>query len=371
MQGERKRILKMVEDGKLSVDEALFLLEELEKTSKTAEVKKEELFQELSTTVKFEEAKKEDPFNYKFQSAKDKIFDFVDTAFKKIKDLDLDFNFGQSVEITHIFQQGDVSFKDIDIDVANGKVEVIPWGQKDVRIECKAKVYRVETQEEARRNFLNDVNFTIVGEKMRFGTTQKWMKVDSVMYIPQTEYDQIKIRLFNGAIESNHLHVESYKAKTANGKITFQDIKSKYTEAETANGQISIQKSSIEHIDAETLNGAIHIDGDYRKVDLQSFNGDIFCTVNEENCDFIEAKAVTGKIELQVPNHVGVNGELKTNIGSLNVNLDGIQIIEDKSDVIQKVLRFKSVKESNHSLRLVADTKTGSIQINKSKSVEL
>ena len=49
----------MVEDGKLSVDEALTLLEELEKASKTAEEKQEAIVKDLSTAVHFEEAKKE------------------------------------------------------------------------------------------------------------------------------------------------------------------------------------------------------------------------------------------------------------------------------------------------------------------------
>lgn len=369
MQNERKRILKLVEDGKLTVEEALSLIEELDKVSKSVEEKKEDIIQELSTNVKFKEAKKEEPFNYTFNSAKDKIIDFVDTAFKKIKDFDLDFNFGQSVEITHIFQEVDVSLKDIDIDVANGAVKVLPWEQKDVRIECKAKVYRVETQEEARRNFLRDVTFSINDQKLWFATQQKWMKLEAVIYVPQAEYDQIKIRMFNGSIESQQLNVDTYKVNTANGKIIFQDIQSKYTEAETANGQIMIQRGKVDHLEAETLNGAITVDGDYRKIELQSFNGDVFCSIHGERCEFLEAKAATGGIELHLPEQTPVNGELKTNLGGFHVNLDGIQIIEDKSDVIQKVLRFKSVSDPYNGLKLIADTKTGSIHVKKTKSV--
>jgi len=369
MQEERKRILKMVEDGKLSVDEALFLLEELEKTSQTAEKKKESLVQELSTTVKFEEAKKEDPINYKFQSAKDKIIDFVDTAFKKIKDFDLDFNFGQSVELTHIFQQSDVVLSNMDIDIANGNVEVVPWNQKDVRIECKVKVYRAESQEEARTNFLSNVLFAADGGKLRFGTQSKWMKLEAVIYVPQTEYDKIRIRMFNGSIEGGNINAQSYKAKTANGKIIMKDINSHFAEVETGNGQILIQKSKVDQVEAETLNGAIQMDGYFKKLDLHSFNGDILCTVNEEACEFIEAKAVTGKIELELPSQTAVHGNLKTNLGSFHVNLDGIQILEDKSDVIQKVLRFESINHPGGTLRLETETKTGSIHIRKTKSV--
>ncbi|MFO1444531.1 DUF4097 domain-containing protein [Bacillus sp. Bva_UNVM-123] len=369
MLDERKRILKMVEEGKLTVDEALLLLGELDKTNKTVDQKKEDIIQEISTSVKFEEAKKEDSFNQTIHSVKDKIVDFVDTVYKKIKDVDLDFNFGQSVEIAHIFQQSDVYLKDVDIDIANGAVKIIPWEQSDVRIDCHAKVYRVETQDEARMNFLKDVTFSISGQKLRFATQQKWMKIDAVIYIPQTEYNHIKVRLFNGAIESQQLKVESYKAKTANGKISLSNIESNYVDAETANGHINIQKSTIDQLEAETLNGALTIDGDYRKVELQSFNGDVFCALTGVKSEFVEAKATTGSIELHVPEQVDVQGELKTNLGSFHVNLDGIQVVEEKSEVLQKVMRFQSIKEPENGLKLVADTKTGAIHVKKAKSV--
>jgi len=369
MQDERKRILKMVEEGKLTVDEALLLLGELEKADKTVEEKKEEIIQELSTNVKFEEAKKEDTFNQTIYSVKDKIIDFVDTVYKKIKDVDLDFNFGQSVEIAHIFQQSDVYLKDVDIDIANGSVKIVPWEQNDVRIECHAKVYRVDSQDEARMNFLKDVTFSISGQKLRFATQQKWMKLEAVIYIPQTDYDNIKVRMFNGSIEGNQLKVESYKAKTANGKIELSDIQSKYTEAETANGHIKVQKSMIDQLEAETLNGAITVDGDYRKAELQSFNGDVFCALTSDKSEFLEAKAATGSIEIHVPDRLAVSGELKTNLGGFHVHLDGIQVVEEKNDVIQKVMRFKSVNEPYGGLRLSADTKTGAIHVKRGKSV--
>ncbi|MCL6573883.1 MAG: DUF4097 domain-containing protein, partial [Bacillus sp. (in: Bacteria)] len=121
MQEERKRILKLVEEGKLTVDEAINLLDELEKAQQTMEQKREQIVNELSTTVNFDETKKEAPTKEdKYQSTKDKIFDFVDSALKKIKDFDFDLNFGQSVGISHIFHQSNVDLKNLDIDVANG-----------------------------------------------------------------------------------------------------------------------------------------------------------------------------------------------------------------------------------------------------------
>jgi len=366
MKEERKRILKMVEEGKLNVEEALTLLEELEKAGQTLEQKHEQIAQEISTAFKFEEAKKEESAQSKVHSTKEKIFDFVDTALKKIKDFDFDLNFGQSVEISHIFHQGDVYLRDMDIDLANGSLKLVPWDQKDVRIECQAKVYRVENAEQARENFLKDVMFAIDGQKLRFMTQQKWMKVDAVVYVPQAEYERVRIRMFNGPISGEELTINDLRMKTANGKIELSRINGKKAEVETANGHITLQASTIDNLEVETINGAIKLEGDFRKVETQTLNGNTTYNLNGNRCELIAAKATTGGVDLFIPDGVAASGELKTNLGGFNIKLDGIQVLEEKSEMIQKILRFQSVHHPDRMLKIFVDTKTGSITLHKS-----
>lgn len=368
MEEQRRRILKMVKEGRLNVDEALVLLDELTATNDSMKKKEEELYGELSTSFKFEEAKKEDfSSQQKFQSTKDKIFDFVDTTLKKIKDLDLDLNFGKSVDISHIFQHGDTLLNEMDIDLSNGSVKIVPWDQQDVRVECEAKVYRVETQDEARKTFMNDVIFAIEQGKLRFASQQKWMKIQAVIYVPQSDYENIRIRMFNGSIDSENLKVKKYNVKTANGKINIRGMESQNVEAETANGKIEVLEAKIQEIEAETINGGINLDGSFKKVDLQSFNGHITCSVLDAACESIEVKTTTGGIDLSIPEAIDLTGELKTNLGNFHVPLDGMQIIEEKSEVIQKLLRFQPIKQGLSAARVQADTKTGSIKIKRVK----
>lgn len=366
MKEERKRILKLVEEGKMTVEEALFLIEQLEQ----GKTQNQEKSTALSTNVNFEEAKKaeykkEDYNTYNFNSVKDKVLDFVDSAFKKIKDFDLDLNFGHSVDITHIFQQGDTYLNQVDIDMANGSVKIVPWEQKDVRVECSAKVYRVENQDEARKKFLEDAIFTIENQKLRFSVQQKWMKVDAVIHIPKEEYENVRIRLFNGTIDGENLTIKDCRAKTANGKVLLENLECGKLETETVSGQISIQRSAIRELEAETINGAIKADGFFNHVDLQSFNGNVTCTVKNQDCESVEVKATTGSIEVTLPEKTPASGELKSNLGGFTIELDGIQVVEEKSDMVQKHLRFKPADGGQKAVRLYADTKTGSIAVKK------
>jgi DUF4097 and DUF4098 domain-containing protein YvlB len=366
MKEEKKRILKMVEEGKLNVDEAITLLEELETAQQTMEQKQEQIVHELSTAVNFEEAKKEHPIQAKYQSTKVKIFDFVDSALKKIKDFDFDLNFGQSVEISHIFHQGDADLNEVDIDVANGSVKIAAWEQPDVRIECQAKVFRVENSDQARQNFLRDTTFSIENQKLRFTTQQKWMKVESIIYVPKTQYDRMRIRIFNGAVTGEELSVEDLRVKTANGKININGVRGKKAEVETANGKININSSVFDQLEAETINGAITLAGDFKKVETQSFNGNIIYHLTGNGTELIQAKATTGGIDIYIPDGLPVNGELKTNLGGFNLELVGVQVLEEKSEMIQKSLRFKSINHPDQMMKINAETKTGSIGIHKS-----
>ncbi|MFB6468596.1 DUF4097 family beta strand repeat-containing protein [Cytobacillus sp. Hz8] len=369
MKEEKKRILNMVEEGKITVDEALTLLEELEKSNKTMEEKQKEIIGELSTVVHSEENHKNQRTDnsYKTQSVKDKIFDFIDSAFKKVKELDLDFNFGSSVDLSHIFYQADVNLQTVDIDIANGKVKVIPWDQKDVRIECQAKVYRVEGQEEARDIFLKNVLFSIEDERLRFLTEAKWIKLDAKIFIPKSLYHRLKIRMFNGPIETENLQVDDFNVKTANGKILIEGITSHRVEAETANGPIFINRGAIDKLEAETINGAVKFDGTVQQAEIQAFNGNIVCSVNDDSCKEMDVKATTGSIDLYFPDQLALQGILKTNLGSFKVDLEGSQVLEEKSEMVQKLLRFKPIVESTSITSIAADTKTGTISIRKVK----
>lgn len=369
MAEEKKRILELVESGKLTVDEALKLMEKVDEVNEKKSLNEEEkiILEDFQKESKFHEKKKETSSNYgfNFQAAKDKLFDIVDTTIKKVKEVDLDLNFGHFEEVSHIFQFNNIAPKKLDIDIPNGEVELIPWDQKEVSIECKARVYRVNSLEEAKRVFLKEVDVIVDNERLVVKTNHKWMKVKAQVYIPQISYESAIIRLFNGPITTFDVKAEKLYAKTANGKITLKAGENKKVEADAANGSIKVEKGKIDKLDAETINGSITVEGYFNKVDLQAFNGSISCVNHSETCEILELQGTTGSIEVSLPETLAVSGELKTNFGGFNVELEGIQIIEEKNEVLQKTLQFKSIQSSEHHTKIEANTKTGSIKVKK------
>jgi DUF4097 and DUF4098 domain-containing protein YvlB len=368
MQSEKKRILQLVQEGKLSADDALVLLAELEKAEQESGEKEKSLVHELAPVGKPEGSEQKShahaSFQEKVHSSKEKVIDFIDSAIKKMKETDLDFNFGASMEVSHIFQQNNADLKDIEIEIANGKANLIPWEYQDVRVECKAKIFRVKDQDEARSTFLRDVLFSVDEDRFEFVAKQKWMKIEADVYVPAKHYQDINVRMFNGSISGRNLDFEQIKAKTANGTIKLNQLAGEKAEFETGNGGITIEQANLEKMEAETLNGAIVVDGYFNKIDAQSFTGDISCDLPGRQGDYIHAKTVTGKVYVNLDPGAAVHAELKSNIGSIHVNLPGIEIAEEKNEVVQKVLSFKTVHATAPALHIFADTKTGAITIN-------
>ncbi|WP_010676591.1 DUF4097 family beta strand repeat-containing protein [Bacillus timonensis] len=365
MKEEQKRILKMVEEGKLTAEEAIILIEKLYSGEEsTAQDTAQQIKTELSTQVQYEQSKQHQQHTYESKgSAKHKFMDFIDTALKKIKDLDLDFNFGNAVEVKHIFQHKDVNITKLDLDVSNGSVTIIPWEEQDVRVECEAKVYNIENQERARNVFLEDVLFSIENGTLRLSIQKKQMKVHAKLYVPQENYESIKARMFNGPISGENLRVKEFRAKTANGAITISNFDTDSVEIETANGHIKANQITSKDFEAETINGTVTVTGLFEKVDLQSFNGNITCDLQGDICHTAYVKTTTGSIDMFIAKDYQVDGELKSNLGSFKSELPMMSIIEEKNEVVQKSLRFKANEDNAQKLHLFAETKTGSINI--------
>ncbi|MCY7741584.1 DUF4097 domain-containing protein [Bacillus licheniformis] len=360
MKHEKERILKLVEEGKLSAKEALILIEKLEEDYKETESKVTALSEDVIDSEDFYSEKKKEPK----PSIGSKLFEWIDTAVKKVKEADLDLNFGHSYDVQHIFQFKDTDFSTLDIQLANGSVNLVPWSDSDIRVECQAKVYRAENQDEARQAFLQHIDCGVEGDKFMIRTEKKTMKTNLTVYIPDKEYGKIRFKLFNGPVRGEHLNVKELSAKTTNGVLSFSALTAGKASLETANGQIKLADHTCGEIEAETINGLIDLKGSCEALDLQSFNGNIAATVKNPHCRTAYVKTTTGSVELNVPRDCAVTAELKSNLGSLSHDLSDVEILKEKNETIQKEMYLKANQNHDHSMTVFLESKTGSIHLN-------
>ncbi|MGC8228050.1 DUF4097 family beta strand repeat-containing protein [Pseudobacillus badius] len=366
MNEEKKRILEMVESGLISASEGLTLLEALDKEpSKQAYKERRDSFfdeliglgQKLSGTAE----KKSEPSGASANQPKDKLFQFVQSAVQKLKDFELPL--GKTAEFSHTFQETDFTPKRIKAEVASGSFTIKPWTESGVKAECHVKIYGADNEDEARESFIKNSVFYAREDKLSFSVGLKLMKVDTVLYVPEAAVHDISVKLFNGSFAMRDMEVQELEVKTANGKIEVKKSKVGDFEGETGNGQIFFVDCEGKKVEASSFNGAVHVIGSVGYTDIKSFNGNVLCDLKSDAAHTVKAQAVTGNIEVYVPDHMAMKGMLRTNLGSLLLPESGMKKIMEKEEMVQKLVRFESEKEATGQVVIDAETKTGTVSV--------
>lgn len=388
MQDERKRILKMLEDGTISMGEALTLLEALSKqefNSQTTEATKEPSTELPTRPRPTEEPKREqttssksesDPFDESsaddffedlrkdFMSVGNKFMQFMETAVQRVKSFDFEAPFGKALDFTHeaVVDTGDLDELIIHID--HGKVEIQPAEENQFRAEFAVKAYNAESEEEAYEQFMEKLLFVQDDRKLRVASELKMMQVNLVLHVPKKDYKKLSVRLLNGGFTVEDLAIDELRVKTANGKIEATQLRFDNAELETANGLVRLLKVKGNSLEAETLNGRVYIDGDLADVDAKSLNGNVSVTTTSEEAKRLEAKSISGAVEMYFPSTVGIDGTISSNMGKLDLHLNDVSRIEEQEQFLHRTIRFKKEGQNERMPLFVhGESKTGSVLV--------
>ncbi len=395
---ERKRILNLVENGTISAEEALVLLEKLGKTESTVDSNSVDLPQQLepsqfekvnhtSSSANDEEKKKqttgfEDIFGKAFNSkeANGKVDDILNelkkdltefgarmstllnTTFSKVKGFESDVPFGEKFEFNSNFVFNSEEVKGLDIDVPNGKVEVFKTTEPFVTIDVSVKTTLQESEEKTKEQFLE--NFVKLSDgKLQVQTASKFSQVQLKVGLPEKMLDILFVRSLNSKVEMNSVRAKLLKINLVNGSMYIHDAEFSHADLKTKNGSIETRFVQGEDLETETVNGRIYIEGNVKEVEAESVNGHIAITMTSEKTRKVKAATLAGSVELYVPKTVGLDGKLSTNFGKIDLGLQDISNKSTDDAMLQKVTYFDKVIEDANVLKVVGESRTGTVLV--------
>ncbi|RNF39364.1 DUF4097 family beta strand repeat-containing protein [Planococcus salinus] len=383
MQSERERILDMLEKGTISAREAVELLRAIDGGESSQEPPygrneyrgrrgKRGLFRPEDVVKKFSKDFSRDfskdfskNLSKDFNQLSDRMMNFMQSSVGKLKTMEFESPFGEAFQFHHTFTEDNNEIQDIVVDIANGQLEIFPSQDGNIRAECNVKAYRAESEEQAKFEFLDKFVFIADGRKLRVISDLKTTQVNVVLYVPEKDYEQITTRLFNGGFILKRLNVARIKAKTANGKIDVKNVDFDDAELETANGAIQVMEAAGKVLETETLNGRIYVDGDIQTIEAKSLNGNVVVTSRCTEGRKVEAKTLAGNVELYIPSHLPLKGEVSSNLGKMDVLLTDIDSTHEQGQFMQKSIRFSKEGKvpAAAPLLVYGETKTGSVLV--------
>lgn len=248
----------------------------------------------------------------------------------------------------------------IDVKVANGTVVFKTWDQEDVKVEAKIKLYGKMAGDSPMEAFLERSDIDVDDETISFQVPNKRVKADLTFYLPKRTYDHVSVKLLNGNVLVEELTAKDVYTKSTNGTITFKKIDATMLEIEGVNGEIKVLEGTILDNIIETVNGDVSISAAPESLSVSLINGDIRITAKEKTLCRVEASSANGNIKLALPNDLGVEGQVKTNLGSINSRLTDIEVVREKKDRGNQQLHFRRVLEESMA-QINASTTTGSI----------
>lgn len=248
----------------------------------------------------------------------------------------------------------------IDVKVANGTVVFKTWDQEDVKVEAKIKLYGKMAGDSPMEAFLERSDIDVDDETISFQVPNKRVKADLTFYLPKRTYDHVSVKLLNGNVLVEELTAKDVYTKSTNGTITFKKIDATMLEIEGVNGEIKVLEGTILDNIIETVNGDVSISAAPESLSVSLINGDIRITAKEKTLRRVEVSSANGNIKLALPNDLGVEGQVKTNLGSINSRLTDIEVVREKKDRGNQQLHFRRVLEESMA-QINASTTTGSI----------
>ncbi|NLM07115.1 MAG: DUF4097 family beta strand repeat protein [Tissierellia bacterium] len=268
----------------------------------------------------------------------------------------------ESITSNHSLDISDVENPQIDFKAINGGISLKENTEDDlVKIKVKASY---KSQEIETGDSLYD--FYLEGSSLVFSPKYTNVNIDIEAMLPGKEFGLVTLATKNGRVSVENLNIDSLGVETQNGSIRLVETNINQANLKTQNAAIEVKYTNIEELIANTNNGRILLDAiSAQNLDLKTSNGKFYLTgVKAEttvlktsnasvNVDAIETekllvKTSNGRIELSNYNQETMK-EIDLTTSNASINVD--RLPEEKA------------------VSLDLETSMGNIQVNKDKLI--
>lgn len=396
---ERKRILKLVENGTITAEEGIELLEALSKQKSQSQISTAPGI-DLNSTKTEEYTfgnQNEDPYQNKEQnensrqttgfedlfgkslnnkkldefmgSLKQDISEFsgrmmglMNTTLSKLNLNDIETPFGEKVEFHKSYAFPADEVRGLEIGIPNVRVSFEPSQDEQVTVNVHVKTPKKTDGTDTEARFLENF-IELKDEKLEIQTELKMSQVELVIHLPEKKYDIILAKMFSGSCSLSNLDAKLVKVKTLNGSIKLEHSQFDHADLESMNGSIEARGIKGNDLEAETGNGRIYVDGDIKEVQAESVNGHVVVTTTSPKVYKLKASTVAGSVEMYIPKTVSIDGRASSNFGKIDVGLNDIVTRQEEEQFLTKTVHFSKMIESTPVLKLNGESRTGTVLI--------
>lgn len=249
---------------------------------------------------------------------------------------------------------------EIKVDVANGRVSVTGWDGDGYRVEARGRVRG--------RDFSAEAASEILARCVAVDETTGLIEIDQSndrrvaglsvnIHVPRScRYQRVEIDTSNGSIDVSGLHTERLDLDTSNGSVAVRAVEAREMSVDTSNGSVTVQ-CKADDVSCDTSHGSITAVveplGSEAHVDLDTSFGSI-------------------RVVLPDDDDLGVSLKADTSFGKIRaqVSADGTHVMEAKGGSKMYQAATPGFESKPRRCIVKADTSFGSIEVRRGRLEE-
>lgn len=268
--------------------------------------------------------------------------------------------FSPSIRVEKVVEGGFKGEAGKKIDIAlitrNGSIVVEPWDESGFRVIMTANVIPAV---EGRTNDYEAAN-ALVEEFLKCGVTDDSLKIKAghERALAGASFDVKLPREF----------LYDMDLKTQNGRVSLGEFECRMIKVETSNGRIELDNTHGVITELESSNGRINVSGITRRLSARTSNGGIAVIPRRITGESeYELKTSNGAIEVQLADadRVGYHIDAKTSRGCIVLDLPGLAYLARDEGTARRELitETSGFSESTDRLTIKARTSNGQVRI--------
>lgn len=384
MKEEKMMILSMLEEGKITSEVAIRLIEALE----DGEIPKFHEEDEIDQNYDYEKSTiPNTPIFNGLEDLGSDISSALTNMFNGFKDMNYSFGFrGNSETISEDFDL-DLDFEDpsLDLNAVNGSIILnqIDGNKLRIRALCQYKMGFFRQNNESFYNFIVEENRVIFKPKYNNN-----ISVTLEVSLPRKHYNEVLLNSSNGRItvkgldshtlictttnsslDIANVNSQNINLTTKNGRIECKDLDSDTIKAYTKNSNILFLDVNSPDIDIKTTNARIEIDNINTETIICKTSNDSIKVHNTDINKIRDIKLITSNGSISSDFHQtdrDVYLDLETSMGSIKMkNTNLIYKVNKHVDLgLKKIIAHSlNFDENKDHLKIVASTSNGSIKV--------
>lgn len=380
----KERILKMLEEGKITSEEAIELMSALnaksepDKKETGRKAESEESYSRESSSLfgdyvgqfvdEFNKYVNKDKVNDTYTNVKGKfsngrqakqMFDGLEKAFDSVGS-SFDSVFSQGPK-NRLIETVDQPFNSISVDIANGNVELKPAERGDV---VKFEVTPFYRKLDTKKNYFQDIICDVKNDELVIVSDVKSARVNVIIEVTEETLRRIILSTSNGNVKISDKSFTDLTVDLLNGDIELNQVEAKNAFIRTSRGSIKVSEGQYKGIEIVSMLGTILTDNlDAKTIDISS-NGSVNIALKKET-EEATINSNMGSINISVPNGRELEGRLSTVLGQINYPPE-----LDARYMKQQDIGFKELMLVNNTdepgMFLEVGTKVGSVTLHRS-----